>query len=696
MSHGPSAPDGAAGDSPDAPNLDLQAQVCPRCGWSPEDNGTFCPHDGRHLVTRAVKTAYPEDTFLGRSFGGRFPLIDVLGQGSMGSVYLSRQLPLGREVAVKLLDPRRYVAQTMSAKQLKARFMREAQLLSSVDHPAIVTLYDFGAEDDGTLYMVMERLQGHLLSDTMRTLAPRALVGMARQLLGALQVAHEKGLVHRDIKPDNIMVLHGAPHDELGAPRVKLMDFGVAKAVEESGPRLTAYGQAIGTPYYMSPEQAIAAEVDHRTDLYSIGVVLYEALAGHRPFEGKDAMTVMKGVVNKDAPPLPHREDMPADLAKVVERAMKKAPDRRFADARSMARALERIDWKQAKAQPSRDTEESNAPTAVMPVVPRDMAAALLSSDATPAEGPPTTESEPTTEPDPSAPDVVTSAGDPLNEPTLRDAERPSTPAPAPAPAAAPVPQREVPTVHVRHLEQEAFGDPRRRIIGVLVAGALVALAGTGLILALGGPGDEPETAAERSLIASARARIDKRQWKVALEELDAVLDDHPSDPLAVSLQEKAQAEQTHMRIHAEMLDLWRRGEFAEALARLDRIPRGSVYHAEANARRQTLEEGHANALLDQGVETLRAGDIEGARGALSKMRALAYATNQASMLEKAVERAAKKAGAGASPPPKPTAPQKAPTQTPPATPSEGGDPIEDAARAHDLKQWKPSSATKP
>ncbi|MHC4837043.1 MAG: serine/threonine-protein kinase [Planctomycetota bacterium] len=694
MSHGPSAPDGAAGDPPGAPHLDLEALVCPRCGLAPTGDATFCPQDGRHLVTRAVKTAYPEDAFLGRAFGGRFPLVDVLGQGSMGSVYLSRQLPLGREVAVKLLDPRRYVAQTMSAKQLKARFMREAQLLSSVDHPAIVTLYDFGAEDDGTLFIVMERLQGHLLSDTMRTLPPRALVGMARQLLGALQVAHEKGLVHRDIKPDNIMVLHGAPHDDLSAPRVKLMDFGVAKAVEESGPRLTAYGQAIGTPYYMSPEQAIAAEVDHRTDLYSLGVVLYEALAGRRPFEGKDAMTVMKGVVNKDAPPLPHREDMPADLAKVVERAMKKAPDRRFADARSMARALERIDWKQAQPQPSRDTEESNAPTAVMPALPRDMAAALLSSDSIPAEeGPPTTEHELTTEPEQSAPDVLTSADDRLSEPTLREAERPPTPGPAPA---APVPQREVPTVHVRHLEQEAFGDPRRRIIGVLIAGALVAMAGTGLILALGGPGDEPETTAERSLIASARARIDKRQWKAALEELDAVLEDHPSDPLAVSLQEKAQAEQTHMRIHAEMLDLWRRGEFADALARLARIPRGSVYHGEANARRQTLEEGHANALLDQGVETLRAGDIEGARATLTRMRGLAYAANQSSMLEKAVARAAKKAGLEASPSPKPRAPREGPAQDPPAPPPEGGDPIEDAARAHDLKQWKPSSATKP
>jgi beta-lactam-binding protein with PASTA domain len=259
---------------------------------------------------------------------GRYRVLERLGAGGMADVYCAQDTQLGRRVAVKVLY-RRFAED----EQFVARFKREASSAAGLSHPAIVGVFDRG-EWDGTYYIAMELIEGRTLKEVIRDRGPappEAATDIAIQILRALRFAHQRGVVHRDIKPQNVLV------DEEG--RVKVTDFGIALAGASD---MTETGSIMGTAQYLSPEQAQGRPVDARTDLYSVGVVLYEMLTGRVPFDAESPVTVALKQVSE--PPIPLRElnpSVPPALEAVVLRALEKEPAQRFAGAEEFIRALE-------------------------------------------------------------------------------------------------------------------------------------------------------------------------------------------------------------------------------------------------------------------------------------------------------------------------------------------------------------------
>ncbi|MBM4356378.1 MAG: serine/threonine protein kinase, partial [Deltaproteobacteria bacterium] len=319
-------------------------RVCPECKNRFEDAVDRCPHDGTVLVELSDKdgTVMVERQELqrlqalevGRS---RYTIIERIGQGGWGGVYRAYQHSTRREVALKVL--RRDVAEDISARR---RFHREAEAISRLKHPNTVTIFDFGETPDGLLFIAMEYVEGTSLDQAIRrdgTIAPLRAASIARQVALSLAEAHAKGIVHRDIKPQNIML---AAHED-GQEIVKVLDFGVAKIVG-SDTRLTSTGSTFGTPEYMSPEQVQSRDLDHRSDLYSLGIVLYEMLTGAPPFSGNSAVTVALSHVRTRPPPIKGPLDMPESLASLTRRLLAKQPSERGGAAADVARDLEAIE----------------------------------------------------------------------------------------------------------------------------------------------------------------------------------------------------------------------------------------------------------------------------------------------------------------------------------------------------------------
>lgn len=266
---------------------------------------------------------------------GDFHVLRLLGYGGMGRVYLARQQSLKRDVALKIL--RDDLAKNPTALQ---RFQAEAEAVARISHPNIVQVYAVG-EQAGVRFMALEFIEGRNLRDYLAKKGPPELplaLAIMRQAAAALQRAGEAGIVHRDIKPENILITRKA--------EVKVTDFGLSRlmATDQEPLNLTQSGLALGTPLYMAPEQVQGLAVDHRTDLYALGVTCYHLLAGHPPFEGKTAYEVaMKHVQEQPTPLFEVRPDLPPDLCGLVHKLMAKAPADRYATAREVLRDLTRI-----------------------------------------------------------------------------------------------------------------------------------------------------------------------------------------------------------------------------------------------------------------------------------------------------------------------------------------------------------------
>jgi serine/threonine-protein kinase len=270
------------------------------------------------------------DSLIDTLFDGRYRIERKLGAGGMADVYLAEDQELGRRVAIKILNGRH-----ANDDQFIERFRREAKNAAALNHPNIVSIYDRGNAED-TYYIAMEFLDGRTLKELIvsRGAAPvNVAIEYARQILSALRFAHRHGIVHRDIKPHNVLVD--------GEGRVKVTDFGIARAGTS---QMTETGSIVGTAQYLSPEQARGGEVDPRSDLYSLGVVLYELLTGKTPFEGDTPVEIaMKHLSNAPEPPSKLRPDIPRELDMVVLRALAKNPDDRYQSADEMEADLERV-----------------------------------------------------------------------------------------------------------------------------------------------------------------------------------------------------------------------------------------------------------------------------------------------------------------------------------------------------------------
>ena len=257
----------------------------------------------------------------------RYRLGEVLGRGGMGEVRAGVDLRLGRQVAVKLLRP------DMAAEpRVRERFEAEARAAASLNHVNVVAVYDTG-EHEGIPYLVMERLPGRTLADELveGPLPPERARRLGLEILAALETAHGAGIVHRDIKPGNVLFTAGGT--------AKLADFGIAKSTE--GLDLTTTGMLLGTPAYLAPERVAGEPATPRSDLYAVGVLLYEALTGQKPFAAETPLALANAIQRERAPALSEVcPGVPASLARAVERAMAKDPRRRFRTATQMAVAL--------------------------------------------------------------------------------------------------------------------------------------------------------------------------------------------------------------------------------------------------------------------------------------------------------------------------------------------------------------------
>jgi len=270
------------------------------------------------------------DSLIDTLFDGRYRIQRKLGAGGMADVYLAEDQELGRRVAIKILNGRH-----ANDDQFIERFRREAKNAAALNHPNIVSIYDRGEAED-TYYIAMEYLDGRTLKELIvgRGAAPiNVAIEYARQILSALRFAHRHGIVHRDIKPHNVLVD--------GEGRVKVTDFGIARAGTS---QMTETGSIVGTAQYLSPEQAKGGEVDPRSDLYSLGIVLYELLTGKTPFDGETPVEIaMKHLSTTPKPPSKLRPDIPRELDMVVLRALAKNPDERYQSADEMEADLERV-----------------------------------------------------------------------------------------------------------------------------------------------------------------------------------------------------------------------------------------------------------------------------------------------------------------------------------------------------------------
>ncbi len=316
-------------------------KYCLTCNEKFDDSISFCPKDGEVLEEDPTSV-------VGTVLDGQYQIEGILGKGGMGAVYRARHILLGDRVAIKLLPP-----EMRSNTEWLRRFQREGQAARRFRHPNAVTVYDLRTSSDGTIYLVMEYVEGHTIDAELKKrgrLSPADALAVLDPIMSVLNAAHAMGVVHRDLKPENIMI--GKPSTG-GPPDVKLLDLGIAKLREVAGAEktgttaLTMAGQMLGTPYYMSPEQwgELPAdgnsEIDGRADIYSLGIVFYELVAGRRPFSGLTLLELRREHVSV-VPKSLHELDasVPEDFSSAIARAIAKDRSQRQASADELEQEL--------------------------------------------------------------------------------------------------------------------------------------------------------------------------------------------------------------------------------------------------------------------------------------------------------------------------------------------------------------------
>ncbi|MFO0556584.1 MAG: serine/threonine-protein kinase [Polyangiales bacterium] len=303
--------------------------------------------DGSTSTTNTGEVALSDDGPLalkirdriGQIVAGRYRIVELLGEGGMGAVYRGEHTTLHKRVAVKFLHP-----ELSRSTEVVSRFQREAQAAAILDHPNVVAAHDFGRDEDGSFFLVMDFVDGATLGAVLEKegrLSPARVLHIARHVGAALARAHEMGIVHRDLKPDNIVLVQR----EGDAEFAKVIDFGIAKVNQRmtNGQSLTQVGMVFGTPEYMAPEQALGAEVDNRADLYALSVLLFESITGRRPFDAEDVVSLLGMQMSAPVPKLLEMApdlDVPAELDAFFAKALAKKPSERFATATELVAAF--------------------------------------------------------------------------------------------------------------------------------------------------------------------------------------------------------------------------------------------------------------------------------------------------------------------------------------------------------------------
>ncbi|MFW5924901.1 MAG: protein kinase domain-containing protein [Myxococcota bacterium] len=305
---------------------------CPSCGTSFSGDVSFCGHCG--ALTIQVQDEADFDARLGQNLG-QYMVVARVADGAMGRVYEGRHAETRDRVAIKVLHPE--VAQDEVSVE---RFRREFETAEEFDHPNIVKVLEFGETDDGSYFMTMEYLQGEELGELLRRdgIVPSArMIRLVCQIALALDHAHSHGVIHRDLKPDNVFLVE-APEGDL----VRILDFGSVKLQVEMGPKLTAFGTTLGSPYYMSPEQAMGKQdVDRRSDVFALAAIMHEMATGKVAFDGDQVAQILMKIMQHEPPaPSTSNDALPAAFDDVVATGLRKEKTQRYGDASELAQAM--------------------------------------------------------------------------------------------------------------------------------------------------------------------------------------------------------------------------------------------------------------------------------------------------------------------------------------------------------------------